>query len=174
MYSIHVVDERYNCASVKREISMQIFMCYEVSPIMFTKFVLIWFIFFSENGSFVWEPVKSTNNGITVSQGCLIVPENGTYAVFSQITFRVFKENDIKTLVHTIKLENAMENEQAFQRRIISVPAEENRGSPEVIPSLFVTFVGMKAGGGICVNVSDSQYVYKSQLDNSINMFKLW
>ncbi|KAL4220097.1 hypothetical protein ACF0H5_020508 [Mactra antiquata] len=74
---------------------------------------------------------------------------------------------------HYITLHNAQEDEKTFQRRIKSVPVPENRHNPEYIPSSFISFVAMNAGGKICVSVSQYEYVYKSSLDNVINIFKM-
>ncbi|XP_060556099.1 uncharacterized protein LOC132716780 [Ruditapes philippinarum] len=122
-----------------------------------------------------WIPVTHANNGIIPdpNEPCVIVPENGTYGIFSVLTFAVERNDPVKRLTHFLRLYKYQEGEQHFQRKVFAVPVSENRNDPEIIPSTLISFSSLKANGSICPDTMNKENVFISSLDNTINIFKV-
>lgn len=124
-----------------------------------------------------WSAIRLSGSPILTSKNdsCLIVPERGTYGVFSVLTFSINKEDNVTKLAHFMQLKGCQEDEMPFQRKLFAVPVPENRQVTEVIPSSLVSFVAMEANGRICIYTADKlqKYLYVSRLDNTVNIFKV-
>lgn len=126
-----------------------------------------------------WNAIRLSGNPIIASKNdcCLIVPEKGTYGVFSVLTFSIKKEDNVTKLAHFMKLKGFQEGETSFQRKLFAVPVPGNSNNSTAITcsSSFVSFVAMEANGRICIYTADEykKYLYASRLDNTINIFKV-
>ncbi|WAR27830.1 hypothetical protein MAR_013534 [Mya arenaria] len=107
------------------------------------------------------------------TDSCVKVMEAGIYEVVSQITFQ--PSSDTSILAHTLLTKGQDGEEEAVQKKLISVPARIQSLEKEAykLPSNLIAFADMKSGDELCTRLSPLEQVYASTLDNALTIIRL-
>lgn len=113
---------------------------------------------------------------------CLQIPYAGKYLVFSRFTFNILPSVETLSITHIFQLKTSdgKLKDGGFKRKYVSVLENKLRTNDEVKanrelrkPSVFIEFFNLDAHDQVCANVSNTNLLYQSTMDNDINIIRV-
>lgn len=126
---------------------------------------------FSDSRHIRWvveEELPSFGIAASVDSPCVLIEHPGLYFVFSQMTFGKTKESPAASVSHFLTIIYKNDTVSLIQKRIISLPIDQNRRQPSNLNA----FPTVDKGDRICVNTTLASAVYNSVLDNKLTLFR--
>lgn len=127
-----------------------------------------------------WSPDEYSHIHPSGDGGCLQVPVGGKYLVVSRFTFDVSPGEEHLNVFHffTVLEESGQMKEASYRRKLVSVTQEKSGLNKKIViirkhPSVFTEFIELEARQQICANVSRADLLYKSSLDNDLNIIRV-
>lgn len=109
-------------------------------------------------------------------ESCLVVPVAGKYLVISRFTFKLPPGDNRAGITHKLRLKSKTNPAKStvFKRQYVSVIEHRlTEGSELTKPSVFIQSFEFEAGDKVCMSVSRPELLYKSSLDNDVNIIQI-